>query len=48
MVDYNNINVLKKVIPSADYYTLKDTGHAFIHTRAKETSEIIDKFIQSH
>lgn len=48
MVDYNNINVLKKVIPSAEYYTLKDTGHAFIHTRAKETSEIIDKFIQSH
>lgn len=48
VVDYNNINVLKKLIPSAEYFTLKDTGHAYIHTRAKETSEIIDKFIKTH
>lgn len=45
IVDYEYIDVLKGVLPSAEYHTMHKSGHAFVATRAKETSEIISNFI---
>lgn len=44
--DYNNINILKEVMPSAILKTIQDSGHIFIYSRPELTSFYIDEFIK--
>jgi len=48
IIPYANTKLLKKLVPSAIFHTLEDTGHQLIFERQEEIEQVLIPFLQSN